>query len=226
MSIEDFDDSKMTLSYSGFGRDISITLNGEEADYLPKVMVAFAEFCRAAGFVWVSVDQVDGESKNGYTTKNYLFSGNYKWDDDKEWHVVKPFYDMWSPDGVEDDDDEEDEEQQEINKAASDYWDNLIDKGGFAVKPGDTVYYHGRGEPETTLNQNEEPQGHGGHTGVTLINMRGEVIKVEDTPVGVRALVKWENWNDGHNGMGGDPDARLGDRNYWWSNINNIVVSN
>lgn len=221
---DDFDHSKMTLSYSGYDRDISITLNGEKADYLPKVMETFAEFCRAVGFVWVAVDQVAGKSLKGYKTKNYLFRGDYKWDEDTSW--AEPTGDFPEDFFEQYDDDEEEVEQEEINKAASDYWDNIVDKAALPVKAGDTVYYHGRGEPETTLNQKEEPQGHGGHTGVSLLNMRGTVIKLDDTPVGVRALVKWDNWHDGHNGMGGDPNARVRDRSYWWSNINNIVKAN
>lgn len=203
------DDSHICFHYNGFGREIRIHLEGNEAEYLPKILTTFADFLRASGFVYVGVKEMaDG----------YLFHKHYSKDDDDSWAETynSEFF------GLADDDDEE---QEEINHAASEYWDTLIDKAGHAVKVGDTVYYHGRGEPETTLNEKEEPQGHGGRTGVTLLNMRGSVVKIEDTPVGVRALVQWDNWHDGHNGMGGDPNARMSDRNYWWSNINNLVVS-
>lgn len=219
--IGDFDNSKMTLSYSGFGRDVSITLNGEDADYLPKVMVAFAEFCRAVGFCWVAVDQVEGESLKGFKTKNYLFRGNYQWDDDTSWadndYTKEDWWDVF-----------ETEQQDAVNKAAEDYWDKTVDKAvdDEQINAGDTVFYHGRGAGETTLNELEQPQGHGGHKGVSLVNMKGVVKMVTSSPVGPRVLVKWNNWNDGHNGMGDDPNAVMSDKSYWWSNVDNVAKSN
>lgn len=222
--MSDFDNSVMTFSYSGFGRNIHIKLSGEEADYLPKAMATFAEFCRAVGFVWVSVDQVEGESLKGYKVKNYLFRGNYKWDDETSWAETyngsEPEDWPWS---------ENEEEQDVVNQSAEDYWDdwNLDDREwDDSIIPGDTVFYHGHGAPETTLNDREEPQAHGGRTGVTLVNMKGTVVAVSNSPVGPRVLVKWSNWNDGHNGMGDDPNAIMSAKNYWWSNINNVSKSN
>ena len=222
--MSDFDNSVMTFSYSGYGRNIHLKLNGEEADYLPKVMATFAEFCRAVGFVWVSVDQVEGQSLKGYTTKNYLFRGDYKWDDNTDW--AETYNGSVPTDWPEFDDDEE---QDVVNQSAEDYWDdwNLDDREwDDSITPGDTVFYHGHGAPETTLNDREEPQAHGGRTGVTLVNMKGTVVAVTNSPVGPRVLVKWNNWNDGHNGMGDDPNAIMSSKNYWWSNINNVSKSN
>ena len=226
--MSDFDNSVMTFSYSGFGRNIHIKLTGEEADYLPKAMATFAEFCRAVGFVWVSVDMVEGESLKGYTTKNYLFRGNYKWDDETPWAETyngsEPEDWPWS------EDEDHDAEMEALGKAAADYWDEMFDEDypeySEDINAGDTVFYHGHGAPETTLNDREEPQAHGGRTGVTLVNMKGTVVAVSNSPVGPRVLVKWSNWNDGHNGMGDDPNAIMSAKNYWWSNINNVSKSN
>lgn len=219
--MNDFEKSVMTLSYSGFGRDVTITLNGEDADYLPKVMVSFAEFCRAVGFCWVAVDQVEGESLKGFKTKNYLFRGNYQWNEDTSWaendYTQEDFWDLF-----------ETEQQDVVNKAASDYWDNAVDKAvaDDQINAGDTVFYHGRGAGETTLNDHEQPQGHGGRTGVSLVNMKGTVVSVTNSPVGLRVLVKWNNWFDGHNGMGDDPNAIMSAKNYWWSSVDNVAKSN
>jgi hypothetical protein len=215
------DEGELNFIYSGYGRHINFHLSEGDADYLPKVMATFAEFCRAVGFVWVSVDQVPGKGIKGYPTNDYLFRGDYKWDDSTDW--AESWY---RPDPEVDDDD--DDEQVEINQAAESYWDTEVDRANLeeGIEPGDTVYYHGKGTPETTPNHNEEPQGHGGNTGVSLVNMRGKVVKVYEAPTAIRVLVRWDNWNDGHNGMGDDPEARMADRNYWWSNIDNLSVSN
>ena len=117
--------------------------------------------------------------------------------------------------------------QDVVNKAAEEYWEKAVDKAvSDELTPGDTLFYHGKGTPETNLNRKDEPQGHGGHNGVPLNNMRGTVIKYIDSVTGPRVLVKWDNWNDGHNGMGDDPEAKMGATNYWWSNVNNVSKVN
>lgn len=221
----DFRESRMNFLYTGFGRHINISLNGEDADYLPKVMVAFAEFCRSVGFVWVKVDQTEADGAKGYKVKNYLFTDNYKWDDDTSWadndYTKDELLDLY-----------EDDLQDAVNKAASDYWDKTVDDVNREftkddnIEAGDTVFYHGRGAGETTLNELEQPQGHGGHKGVSLVNMKGVVKMITSSPVGPRVLVKWNNWNDGHNGMGDDPNAVMSAKNYWWSNVDNVSKSN
>lgn len=218
----DFGESRMNFTYTGFGRHINISLDGEEADYLPKVMATFAEFCRSVGFVWVKVDQTEADGEKGYKVKNYLFTGNYKWDEDTTWAETSPPDSSWW-------DIVDDEQPEEVNQAASDYWDDLVDEAVAQSEPveaGDTVFYHGRGAGETTLNELEQPQGHGGHKGVSLVNMKGTVVMVTSSPVGPRVLVKWNNWNDGHNGMGDDPNAVMSAKNYWWSNVDNVSKSN
>lgn len=220
------EDSHLCFHYKGFGRELRIHLEGNEAEYLPKILTTFADFLRASGFVYVGViEMADG----------YLFHKNYSKNDDDSWGDIdnSEFFGL-----SDDDDDEEDgwpepeDVPVEAYRSASDYWDKEIDKylqeteaSVVGFEAGDIVFYHGRGTPETTLNLREEPQGHGGHNGVSLMNMRGKVIKIDETPVGLRALVRWDNWNDGHNGMGGDPDAKVSDQCYWWSNINNISKS-
>lgn len=215
MSYDDLNDEpEVNFIYSGYGRHINFHLKDEDADYLPRMLTAFAEYLRACGFTYVDVKEMaDG----------YLFHKSYD---------AKTSDDTWSRPEFSElfglSDDEDDDEQVEINQAAESYWDTEVDRANLeeGIEPGDTVYYHGKGTPETTPNHKEEPQGHGGNTGVSLVNMRGKVIKVYEAPTAIRVLVKWDNWNDGHNGMGDDPEARMADRNYWWSNIDNLSVSN
>lgn len=216
MNNDDLDDrAEVNFIYSGYGRHVNFYLKDEDADYLPRLLTAFAEYLRACGFTYVDVEETKG---------GYLFHKNFD---------SKTSDDTWSrPEFSElfglSDDEEDEEEQSEINQAAEDYWDTTVDDANLeeGIEPGDTVYYHGKGTPETTLNQREEPQGHGGINGISLVNMLGKTIKISDTPVGTRVLVKWNNWHDGHNGMGDDPDAKMSDRNYWWSNIDNLSLSN
>lgn len=203
--------------YSGYNRNVTYHLKEFEADYLPRMLSVFAEYLRACGFVYVDVKPVDG---------GWMFTKDYDSNtDDDTWsrpEFSSELYDL----------DDDDEDQSEINQAAEDYWNEQVDKACAKchsedqINPGDTVFYHGKGTPETTPNELDEPQGHGGRRGVTLVNMKGRVIKVIDSPVGLRALVKWHNWNDGHNGMGDDPYALMGDQTYWWINVDNVSVSN
>ncbi len=209
--------SEATFSYSGFGREFKVTLNGDDAEYLPKLLITFADFLRSSGFTYVGVKEMaDG----------YLFHKHYDMDDDESWGETynSEFFNM-----------SDEEVQAEINQAASDYWDEQVEQAlrpsdkavaGEEVEAGDTVFYHGRGAGETTLNDHEQPQGHGGRTGISLINMKGKVVMVTSSPVGPRVLVKWNNWYDGHNGMGDDPNAVMSAKNYWWSNVNNVSKSN
>lgn len=197
-------DSNMTFSYNGWGRNISMTIEDDDADFLPKVLDNVAAFLRAVGFEYVGVRK---------ESKTYVFHHEYDW---KEASLEEA-----SSSDLDDLLDELD--QAQINKAAEDYWDNAIDKAlSDELTPGDVVFYHGRGTPETNLNRKDEPQGHGGNHGVSLVNMEGTVIKTFDSPTGLRVLVKWDNWNDGHNGMGDDPDAKMGSTSYWWSNVDNM----
>jgi hypothetical protein len=204
--------SNMIFGYSGFGRQFTYELHGEEADYLPKAMATFAEFLRAAGFGWVAVDQVEGQKINGIKTKDYLFRGDYKWGHNTDWAES-----WFEPDAnyFFDDEDEgpetpdDDEEQEVINKAAHSYWDSAV------ISVGSPVVYHGNGTPDAQ-------HGHGGFKKVDLQFLEGTVIKIADSPLGKRVLVKWRHWYDGHNGMGDDPDAKVSDTSYWWSNLDNL----
>lgn len=209
--------TEVNFNYSGFGRDVSVTLNGDDAEYLPKLLTTFADFLRSSGFVYVGVREA---------TDGWHFHKHYDWEDDESWGETynSEFFNM-----------SDEEVQAEINQAASDYWDEQVEQAlrpsdkavaGEEVEAGDTVFYHGRGEGETTLNDHEQPQGHGGRTGISLINMKGKVVMVTSSPVGPRVLVKWNNWYDGHNGMGDDPNAVMSAKNYWWSNVNNVSKSN
>lgn len=202
-------DSKLTFSYEGWDRKYKLTLTGEDADYLPKVMVTFADFLRGVGFTWVGVEQLDCDDKS-FPTKNYLFHGNYKSGDYDDWG--EPWYRERDVDEV------EDTEQTEINKAASDYYDKFIQDPD-DIDVGDKVYYHGNGTPDP---QNE----HHGFRGTKLNYSEGTVIKISDSAFGLRVLVKWNNWNDGHNGMGDVTDALVSDTCYWWSNIDNLYKVN
>jgi len=214
--------SKMIFGYSGFGREFTYELTGEEADYLPKAMATFAEFLRAAGFCWVAVDQVEGQKLNGIKTKDYLFRGDYKWNDSTNW--ADPWHKS-DKDYFYDDEDEgpetpdDDEEQEVINKAAHSYWDQAVDTVRFSkptdINVGDNVVYHANGTPD-------QEHKHGGYKQVNLQFLEGKVIKLADSPLGKRILVKWRNWYDGHNGMGDDPDAKVSDTSYWWSNLDNL----
>jgi len=208
-------DSKMTFTYSGFGKNLEYTLDGEDADYLPKALVTFANFLRATGFGWVGVKPIPTKREAGYTTDDYLFHSDYQWKTSDE----EEFAEDWHRTAVSVDDPED--EQEEINQAAHDYWDKVVDEAvdEQLFNVGDTVYYNAKGQPD-------EQHGHNGRTGVKLNMMRGTVVKVSDSPIGHRVLVEFDNWNDGHNGMGEDPDARMGASNYWWTDINNISLTN
>lgn len=217
--MSNFDDKgEANFIYSGYGRHINFSLQDEDADYLPRMLATFAEYLRACGFVYVGVKPVEG---------GWLFTKNYdSTTDDDTWsrpEFTSEFFGM--SDG---DDDFDDEDQSEINQAAEDYWEKAVDQAlaDEQVEAGDTVFYYGRGAGETTLNDHEQPQGHGGRTGISLINMKGKVVMVTSSPVGPRVLVKWNSWYDGHNGMGDDPNAVMGAKNYWWSNIDNVSKSN
>jgi len=214
--------SKMMFSYAGFGRVFNFELTGEDADYLPKAMQTFAEFLRAAGFCWVAVDQINGKNENGTVTDHYLFRGDYKWNDSTNW--AEPWHKS-DKDYFYDDEDEgpetpdDDEEQEVINKAAHSYWDQAVDTVRFSkptdINVGDNVVYHANGTPD-------QEHKHGGYKQVNLQFLEGKVIKLADSPLGKRILVKWRNWYDGHNGMGDDPDAKVSDTSYWWSNLDNL----
>jgi len=202
--------SKATFHYEGFGREFKVTLDGDDAEYLPKLLITFADFLRSSGFTYVGVKE---------TADGYLFHKNYDMEDDESWGETynSEFFNM-----------SDDDLQAEINQAAEDYWDKAVDQAASdeTIEAGDTVFYHGRGAGETTLNELEQPQGHGGHKGVSLVNMKGVVKMITSSPVGPRVLVKWNNWNDGHNGMGDDPNAVMSDKSYWWSNVDNVAKSN
>lgn len=202
-------DSKMTFSYKGNDRKYELTLTGEDADYLPKAMVTFADFLRGVGFTWVGVEQIDCDDKP-FETKNYLFHGNYKSGDYDDWG------ESWYRER-----DVDDTEQTEINKAASDYWgkDDKFIQDPDDIDVGDSVYYHGKGTPDP---QNE----HHGFRGTKLHYSEGTVIKISDSAFGLRVLVKWNNWNDGHSGMGDVTDALVSDKCFWWSNIDNLYKVN
>lgn len=195
------DDTEMTFSYSGWGQNVCVSLQNDDADFLPKVMDNFASFLRAAGFVYLGV------RKEG---KSYVFHHQYKWED------------MSCAEEADDDilSALDDAEQEEVNKAADDYWDKAVRDALYDhFSRGDIVFYNGRGQPD-------EQHGHGGYKSVTLLNMKGKLIDHQDSPVGRRALVKWDNWFDGHNGMGSDPEAKVSEKSYWWTDIDNLSLSN
>lgn len=183
-------DSQMTFTYNGWGRNVSMTFENDDADFLPKVLDNVSVFLRAAGYEYVGV------RKEG---KTYVFHHEYKWQDPTDFAYEEP------------------DPQDIINRVAEDYWDNAVDAAlSDSFTKGHTVYYTGKGQPDQQYE-------HGGYKGVPLINMRGRLIDLQDSPVGRRALVRWDNWHDGHNGMGGDPDARVGDNMYWWTDVNNLA---
>jgi hypothetical protein len=201
-------DSNMTFSYNGWGRNVSMTIEDDDADFLPKVLDNVATFLRAVGFEYVGVRKED---------KTYVFHHEYNWKDASLEEETE--FDL--------EDILEEFAQAAINKAAEDYWDEAINKAlSDNLSPGDTVFYHGKGTAEVGLNRNDEAQGHGGYHGVSLVNMEGTVVKNTDSVTGPRVLVRWNNWNDGHNGMGDDPDAKMGSTNYWWSNLDNVSKVN
>lgn len=190
------DETKMTFYYDGWGHKVSLSVADDDADFLPKVMDNFASFLRAVGFEYVGV------RKEG---KSYVFHHEYKWDDiscaDEADEDIETVLD-------------------EVNQAASDYWDKAVEDALHdRFNRGDTVFYSGRG-------MSDDQYGHGGYKGVTLLNMKGKLIDHQDSPIGRRALVKWDNWFDGHNGMGSDPEAKVGDKSYWWTDLNNLTPSN
>lgn len=196
--------SNMTFAYNGWGRNISMTIEDDDADFLPKVLDNVAAFLRAAGFEYVGV------RKEG---KTYIFHHEYDW---KEPSLEEEsFYDL--------DDLMEDIAQEEALKAADDYWETAI-KDALDQTPwnktrgltkGDTVLYISKGRAD-------DQYAHGGYKGVSLYNMRGTVIDIQESPIGNRVLVKWDNWNDGHNGMGSDPDAKMSEKSYWWTDVENL----
>lgn len=190
------DNTKMTFSYSGWGRNFTLAIENDDADFLPKVLDNVAAFLRAVGFEYVGV------RKEG---KSYIFHHDYKWDD--------PSLEEEAESDIDDLLNELD--QEEVNAAADQYWDSVFDKVNDRFTIGDEVYYTGKGRPD-------EKTEHGGYKNVSLINMRGKLIDIKESPLGNRALVKWDNWFDGHNGMGGDPEAQIKDTNYWWTDINNL----
>lgn len=208
-------DSKMTFTYQGFGKNLEYVLDGEDADYLPKAVETFAEFLRACGFIYVGAKKVPSSKDRSMdiNRSDYLIHSDYKWSD--EHSLEDDFSSLF--------DDDEEEEQEEINQAAHDYWDKAVDEAFDEpeLEPydvGDTVYYNAKGQPD-------EQHGHNGRSGVKLNMMRGTVVKITDSPLGRRVLVKFDNWNDGHNGMGDDPDARVGASNYWWTDVNNVSLT-
>lgn len=196
--------SSMTFSYSGWGRNVSMTTEDDDADFLPKVLDNVADFLRSVGFVYVGV------RKEG---KTYVFHHEYDWKDPSLGEAA-------------DSDIEEllkgcDDDQEEAVEAASDYWDKLLDDAygnqtlTSDLTVGDEVFYHGRGTSDASF-------GHNGFKGVSLVNMRGKVIDIKDSPIGKRVLIKVDNWFDGHNGFGSDPDAPMKATNYWWTDANNL----
>lgn len=193
-------DSKMTFSYNGWGRNVSMSIENDDADFLPKVLDNFAAYLRAVGFEYVGV------RKDG---KSYVFHHEYDWHEPSlEEEAENDLDDLMS-----------DIAQEEAVKAADDYWDKAInealDRTSKEFKKGDTVLYNSKGRAD-------EQHKHGGYKGVSLHYMEGVVKDIQDSPVGTRVLVKWNNWHDGHNGMGSDPDAKMSDKSYWWTDANNL----
>lgn len=217
------DEGELNFIYSGYGRHINFHLDGGDADYLPKVMATFAEFCRALGFVWVKVDQVPGKSIKGYPTNNYLFSGHYKWEEDTLW--AESSYKAPAQESSISNLEEDDEQPEEVTEALENYyglnhkaWD---DDGLTEDEPevGDLVYYHGRGTEN-------EKTAHGGYKHVPLLFLTGTIIKTKESVLGNKALVRWNNWHDGHNGLGDVPEARMNDDCYFWVFMDNLELAN
>ena len=210
------DNPQLSFHYKGYGREFTYTLDGEDADYLPPIMRNFAEFLRAVSFGYIGV-RPQFRKKDIGTVTEYLFHTEYDYTQSDEERIE----DYWHHY----DEDSDDEEQDVINEAADSYYSGtsnikkpfISEADGIAI--GDCVYYNGHGTPDA---QNQ----HHGFTGVSLKFSEGRVTKLTDSPVGKRALVQWKNWNDGHNGMGDDPDAKVGDKSYWWVNVDNLYIVN
>lgn len=201
--------SNMTFSYNGWGRNVSMTIEDDDADFLPKVLDNVAAFLRAAGFEYVGVRKGDG--------KTYIFHHGYDWHDASlEEETENDIENLM-----------EDIAQDEALKAADDYWETAI-KVALDQTPwhkhqdiikGDTVLYTSKGRADDQYT-------HSGYKGVSLHHMKGIVIDIQESPIGNRVLVKWDNWFDGHNGMGSDPDAKMSEKSYWWTDLQNLSVSN
>lgn len=192
------DNTNITFNYSGFGRNISFSIDNDEAEFYPSIFKNFAEFMRTVGFSYIGVKK---------TEDGYLFHSKYTdddWFDEQDIDNVNWVYDK-------------------AVKQASEYWDKQFEElrevskeQSLIFSEGDHVYYHGQGEPEDKF-------GHAGNSGVDLKHMRGLVVKVRDSQMGPRYLIRWDNWNDGHNGLGDDPDARMSSKAYWWVSPTNIA---
>lgn len=206
--------SKMTLSYKGFGKDVTFSLDNNNADYLPKVVETFAQFLRSAGFVYVGVEKTP--PKQGKTRSDYVIHSNYQWEEDED---LEDNYSEYLEDEVEEEELEEEEDfPVEASQAASDYWDKVIgDCFSEDLKIGASIVYHGRGNPDK-----DAKFPHAGQTGVSLKYKTGTIQAFNNESGIPRYLIKFTDWADGHNGMGEDPDARMREKNYWWVNSENI----
>lgn len=207
-------DTKMTLSYKGFGKDVTFSLDNNNADYLPKVVETFAQFLRSVGFVYVGVEKTP--PKDGRVRPDYVIHSNYQWENDED---LESDYSVYLEDDVEEEELEEEEDfPVEASKAASNYWDKVIeDHFSDDIKIGDAVIYNGRGSPDK-----DAKFPHAGQSGVSLKYKTGKVQAFSNESGIPRYLIKFTDWNDGHNGMGEDPDARMREKNYWWVNLENI----
>lgn len=212
--VDDDYSSTMSFHYNGYGKNLVFNLIEDNADYLPKILQNFAEFLRASGFVYVAAKKVP--SPDGKVRSDYLFHSEYNWRDAQDL--------------------EDTNELDDINKAAFDYWGQAVDNAVWDKEKANTpkksyqadvdnlvvgslVYYHGEGTPDQ---QNE----HHGYHGVSLKYSEGVVKMLTDTPLGKRALVSWRSWYDGHNGLGDDEAATVGDKSYWWSDVDNLYITN
>ena len=205
--------SKMTLSYKGFGKDVTFSLDNNNADYLPKVVETFAQFLRSAGFVYVGVEKTP--PKPGKTRSDYVIHSNYQWEDDED---LEDSYSVYLEDDVEEEQETKEDFPVDIGKAAADYWDKIIeDHFSDDVKIGDAIIYNGRGSPDK-----DAKYPHAGNSGVSLKYKTG-IVQAFSNDSGIpRYLIKFTDWTDGHNGMGEDPEAKMGEKNYWWVNLENI----
>jgi len=209
--------SKMTLSYKGFGKDVTFSLDNNNADYLPKVVETFAQFLRSAGFVYVGVEKT--QPKQGKLRPDYVIHSNYQWEDNED--LESDYSEYLDDDEIEEEEElveEEDTCPEEVNQAAHDYWDNVVnDCFSDDLKIGDSVIYNGRGSPDK-----DAKFPHAGQSGVSLKYKTGKVQAFSNDSGIPRYLIKFTDWADGHNGMGEDPDARMREKNYWWVNLENI----
>lgn len=199
------DNTHITFNYSGFGRNISFSIDDSEAEFYPSIFKNFAEFMRTVGFSYIGVKK---------TEDGYLFHSKYTdddWFDEQDIDNVNAVYDK----ALEEASAYWDKQFEELREKAKDEQE-LRSKEPPVLSEGDYVYYHGQGEPEDKF-------GHAGNTGVDLKHMRGLVIKVRDSHMGPRYLIRFDNWNDGHNGLGDDPDARMSSKAYWWVSPTNIA---